>query len=135
MSDSNSRPLARGEGYNPETETYHVSFEWTNSDSASYAVIESLSAVSGVEPTSLTPLYETLDPTALDALFRPVSGETPRHHGSISFSHDGYDMTVLAHGEIAIGIPEEEKVGGEIEGGQKGGRGDRISAEEERYDV
>ncbi|WP_408960773.1 HalOD1 output domain-containing protein [Natrinema sp. 74] len=109
MSEISDTPLADRVGYDPETETYHVQFAWTGPEPASYAVVQSLAAVTDTEPESMQPLYKTLEPNALDALFQPGSNDTPRPQGTVSFAHEGHDVTVHASGEIIIDVSEEER--------------------------
>ncbi|ELY30155.1 hypothetical protein C500_09384 [Natrialba magadii ATCC 43099] len=60
---------------------------------ASLAVINAVSAVADRDPTELPPLYETIDPDALDALLseQTETGVRPE----VSFSYDGYAVTVV----------------------------------------
>jgi len=81
-------------------------------ESLSDAVIAALREAEGVSSDSdasaametvgvLTPLFETIDPDALNALFSPThSGDT--RTGSVTFTHDGYDVTVTADGEVTV---------------------------------
>jgi hypothetical protein len=62
----------------------------------SYAVIESVAAREGVDPLHLDePLYETVNPDALDSLFR---GST----GSVVFEFHGYIVTVDSDGDVDL---------------------------------
>ncbi len=47
------------------------------------------------------PLFETVDPDALDALFSQSVGGT-RSMGSVSFTHSGFEVTARASGEILV---------------------------------
>lgn len=72
-------------------------FEWADSDAASTAVIEAVSSAAHEDATEMPPLYETLDPDALDTLFTsPNEDGTPR---SVEFSYNGYRVAVDASGE------------------------------------
>lgn len=63
----------------------------------STAVLETVAAVEGCEPTDLeTPLYECVDPEALDALVAsPLRGE-------VRFSYHGYELTVDGRGNVDV---------------------------------
>jgi len=50
---------------------------------------------------SLDPLYETIDPGALDALFRDRTDDPPAT-GTVEFVYCGYDVTVEAPGAITV---------------------------------
>ena len=52
----------------------------------------------GAEP--LEPLYETIDPDALDALFRHADGE--RRSGAVEFAYSGYEVTVCSAGLVTV---------------------------------
>ncbi len=66
-------------------------------DRASTAVLEAVAAEEGCEPTELdVPLYEHVDPEALDALVSsPLSGH-------VSFTYHGYELTVDGGGAVRI---------------------------------
>lgn len=73
------------------------------SASPSRAVVEAVASREGIDPVSLeTPLYEAIDPDALDALVRrapPTSDRAPLH---VEFTYHGYDVTVSSEGEVAV---------------------------------
>ena len=80
----------------------------------SEAVIAALREAAGVADSDastamqtvgvLTPLFETIDPDALNALFSPThSGDT--RTGSVTFTHDGYEVTVTGAGEVTVSSP------------------------------
>ena len=61
------------------------------------ALVDALASAAGVDPMSIEPIYETLDPDALDALFRPGSGEM-----TLRFEHDGFHVEVDGGGTIHV---------------------------------
>lgn len=68
-------------------------------------VIERIADVEGVEPTSLTPLYEVIDPDSLDNLFAPtMSGDRARGH--VVFSYNGHVVSVRGDGRIELDDPD-----------------------------
>lgn len=67
----------------------------------SLRIVDSIAAENGCDPTDLPVLYETIDPGALDALFRP-SGTSQRSIGQVSFRYAGYRVSVDADGTITI---------------------------------
>ena len=66
-------------------------------ESVSIAVVTAVSTRRGVAPTELPPLYEWIDPDALDALFKPTRRGGPRR-GELEFTYDGHEITVT-HGD------------------------------------
>lgn len=63
----------------------------------SVAVLEAVAAEEGCEPTDLdAPLYEHVDPEALDALVSsPIKGR-------ITFTYHGYRLTVDDDGAVSV---------------------------------
>ncbi|MEY7849998.1 HalOD1 output domain-containing protein [Natrarchaeobius sp. A-rgal3] len=72
----------------------------------STTIVHALADCIGVDPTdSRISLYDSVDPDALDALFRPRHDGTPRVGATLSFVvHDHY-VTVHGNGEILIDPP------------------------------
>jgi hypothetical protein len=50
----------------------------------------------------MEPLYTYIDPDALDALVSPKTVRRCETMDSVSFSYDGYDVTVLRSGEVSV---------------------------------
>lgn len=73
----------------------------TGGRTASIAVIDAISAISGTDPTELPPLYERVDPDALNALFDSRNG-----HGDsdlqVEFSYNGFEVTVQDGPRVTI---------------------------------
>lgn len=65
------------------------------SESASIAVVSAVAAAKETDPTSLPPLYETIDPDVLDDV---VACDTMR----VSFEYAGYEIHVDGRGPIAL---------------------------------
>lgn len=64
----------------------------------SIGVVETVAAAERVDPAALdTPLYEVIDPEALDRLVS--QGGTL---GKVSFDYRGYGITVSGDGEIVL---------------------------------
>jgi len=67
------------------------------SDELSVAVVNHVAALEGCDATELAyPLYESIDPDALDALFRAGSD------GYLEFSYHGYEIRVTSDGSIDV---------------------------------
>ena len=52
----------------------------------------------GVDPLECPPLYDHVDPTALNALFDGRSAT----HGTVTFEYAGYTVTVTSEGDIEL---------------------------------
>jgi hypothetical protein len=77
------------------------------SDDISRAVVEAVAEAEGVDSVELTPpLYEAVDPDALNRLFAatPSAG---RMEGRVSFRYNGYEVTVWGDGYVSIASREE----------------------------
>lgn len=70
--------------------------------SLSHAVVEAVAEAEGVDPVALrTPLYEAIDPDALDAVFEPADESAPLD-GRVSFEYYGYTVAVGSDGAVTL---------------------------------
>lgn len=76
---------------------YETSFDPT-SEPASTAVIRTLAVANDMEPLAIPPLFESIDPDALDAVFRRSTGEAKR----VAFTHSKCQVEVLSEGRIRV---------------------------------
>ena len=83
----------------PRPATFHTHF--TATEPPSIAVSRSLAAIEGVEQTQLDPLAESVEPEALDNIFREpvVGGENAI---VTEFTTSGHRVTVRDDGSILI---------------------------------
>ncbi|MXV63535.1 hypothetical protein GS429_16025 [Natronorubrum sp. JWXQ-INN-674] len=78
--------------------------------SVSIAVVTAIATQRGVSETELPPLYEFIDPDALDALFESTRAGGPRH-GRLEFTYDGHEVAVECGDNLEItvdGTPASE---------------------------
>ncbi|WP_246310449.1 HalOD1 output domain-containing protein [Halorarum halophilum] len=61
-----------------------------------------MSATEHCSPESLPPLYETLDPDALDNLIESWEKNTARQSGQVSFEYSNSLVTVDDHDSILV---------------------------------
>lgn len=66
----------------------------------SESVIHRIADHKGVDPLELTPLYESIDPDALDALVRTASVNASTFQ--VEFTHQGCDVTVSGDGSVHV---------------------------------
>lgn len=76
-----------------------LTVERQHSETASEAVIRALSMATGAEPTAFTPLYESIEPDALDDLFQ--GNTTGTETRSIRFTHDDY-LVVCRNSAVSV---------------------------------
>jgi len=67
-------------------------------DSPSLRVVEALADATDTDPLELEPLYNVVDPEALDRLFRTDSGVP----ASVRFEYDGHTVEVGSDGSVSI---------------------------------
>lgn len=98
---------------NPKTGTYRTVYDWEENESLSTRLLVAIEAITDVSPNELPPLYDYVDPDALDRLFEPRA-ETARTRaaGNITIPYAGFLVTIHADGVITIRrserIAEEE---------------------------
>ena len=77
-------------------------FEYTQGESVSVAIVEAVSTVEGVSHSRLEPrLYDVVDPDALDRVV-----ETGEADLELSISLNGYRVTVFGDGRIRVAESE-----------------------------
>ena len=69
---------------------------------ASEAVVATVAERAGTDPVALPPLYDTIDPDALDAIFRDG------RPGRVSFGYAGYEVTVCGRDQITVICEESD---------------------------
>lgn len=70
----------------------------TDSDEeVSTAVVRAIEEVTNTPVVESPPLYDAVDPDALDSLFRDRDTD-----GEVQFEHDGYRITATGAGEVRI---------------------------------
>ena len=85
--------------HEPEVSEFEVTVDVD--DSASRAVIRAIAAVRGVEPTDLDPLYEAVDPEALDAMFDDAPGGSDGEI-SVSFRVDELQVVITSDEGVIV---------------------------------
>lgn len=72
----------------------------TDSACPSIAIVEKVAALEGTDLTELPPLYEVVDPEALDELVESADPESADFE--VEFPYCGHEVTVSTDGEIDI---------------------------------
>lgn len=75
-------------------------------DSISGRVVTAVADAKDVDPLQLSPLYEAVDPDALERLFQapPTGGD--RAVGRVVFTIDGCEVVVHSDGDVDVTAPE-----------------------------
>lgn len=88
--------------YDPQTESYHLTYDWRVSEPLSTLIITAIADITGNAPTDLEPLYDRIDPDALDRLFSPNPDGSLGAAGPVTFTFHGHEVTVERHGHVVI---------------------------------
>ncbi|MFC3957067.1 HalOD1 output domain-containing protein [Halovivax cerinus] len=71
-------------------------------ETPAHSVVRGVSAVTNTDPATLQPLYDTIDPDALNRLFERRTGADGGSAGTISFRFNGCDVTISADGRTTV---------------------------------
>jgi len=94
-------------------DTYYAQHDVDGPAEFSTTVVHALSDLAGVDVTETrSMLYDSIDPDALNHLFRPKLDGTPRPPGHVVFSAWNYRVTAYSDGRIAIQVPSQQPVAG-----------------------
>ena len=69
---------------------------------ASLSIIERIATLEETDPITLPPLYDAIDPEALDSVVDSSTASSSRSPATVRFSYCGYDVLVRRDGEITI---------------------------------
>lgn len=83
------------------TNTIQTEFDWTDVE-PSTAIIELIAEATDCDPIDLEPLYESVDPDALDRLVRGNGVDPHDQRLSVSFSFDGHAVAVRSSGVVEL---------------------------------
>lgn len=91
-----------------ERETYEVRHEPASDAPISNAITEAVATATETEQKDLRPLYEVVEPDALDRIFAPTSspGSETARDGHVVFSYEGCTVRVTADGRVVV-IPDD----------------------------
>lgn len=82
-------------------DVFQVEYDWSNI-SPSTAVAETIAVVVDRDPTSLDPLYEWVEPDALDSIMSSNEAGSTDQNIVISFTFYDLSITVDAQGEVVV---------------------------------
>lgn len=78
-------------------------------ETPSMAVVSAVADLTGTEPSELDPLYETIDPDALNSLFQGSQADGPHARGQVSFSVAGCKVVVHGSHKVVVSPTEETR--------------------------
>ena len=89
------------------SDAIRATFEWSSTD-PSQAVVETVAVASNREPKAIEPLYDVVDPDALDSLVGANGTASSRSGPTVTFEFAGHDVTVRGDGTVVVrpgGLP------------------------------
>lgn len=88
--------------YDPEADIYRLSDVHSSPGAISTVIVTAVAAIHDVPIASLETLTDRVDPDALDRLFAPCRGGSPRIDGTLTFQFADCTITVESEGEVRI---------------------------------
>lgn len=89
-------------GYDPTVETYHARHDWGGEVPLTTSVVEAITTVTDEDPAAVEPLYDSLDPDALEGVLRSLRASGHGPGGTVHFTFHGRDVDVGADGTICV---------------------------------
>jgi hypothetical protein len=93
--------VTRPENSDPEQEAVRRQFDWAETR-PSQAVIETVAEALDRSPTTFGPLFEYVDPDALNALFGSEGRVVSDEYTTVSFLFATLDVTVRSDGTVTV---------------------------------
>src|SRR6056297_2846851 len=93
--------------YDKSEDLYHAHHDFESRDSLATSVVNLIETIEETEQKELSPLYDTIDPEALNALFRPQR-HSHRDDGSVWFVFEDYQVTIFADGDIELRLDQKD---------------------------
>lgn len=85
-----------------EPTTTHFYHDWDGDDPLSTRIVTAVADVTGEDEREVAPLYDTIDPDCLEALFAPGNSDHDRSSGLVRFSHGTCRITVHGTGFVIV---------------------------------
>lgn len=75
----------------------------TDSDAVCETIVTAVADAKGVSPLEVSPpLYEAIDPDAIQAVLASMQSPPEESVGTLQFPYSGYDVTVTEDGRVSI---------------------------------
>jgi hypothetical protein len=87
------------------TEVVETRYRWDETDPTA-AIVQSVAAVTGREPTAMRPVYDVLNPDALNELLT-FDGQHLRERSlRVTVTYEGCEVVLAADGRLAVALTE-----------------------------
>lgn len=81
----------------------------TDADAVGEAIVTEIADVKGVSPLDVSPpLYDAIDPDALEAVIASMQSQPTEPAGRLQFAYSGFDVTVTEDGGVSVASREAE---------------------------
>lgn len=109
MSREASYPQSAPSSVDDANVVYRTVHNWDGREPLSDTVVRAISEASGLDPIELSaPLIGSVDPDALDALFRPRHDGSPRRaDGRVAFTNNGFEVVIHGDGRVFVYEPTQ----------------------------
>lgn len=78
-------------------------YRWNDGANVSEAIVNAVAKFAGVDPLEMEPIYDGIDPDALDTLFDSRTDGTHRSGGlNVEFRLDGYAVALSSDRRIRV---------------------------------
>lgn len=94
-------PPSTNRSFDPSTKPIRTTFDW-GTISPSIAVVETVARARDEEPTAVPPLFDRLDPDALDLVFEDWLKGPGKDEIRLSFPFAAHEVTVTSGGEVTV---------------------------------
>lgn len=65
-------------------------------------IVRVMAVAHDTDPTALPPVYEAIDPDALEAVLTSLAANAPAESGTVEFAYDDHTVTVESSGAIHL---------------------------------
>lgn len=93
--------------FEPATNIYSICHDWGGDERVMATIVRAVAIVTNTPPSDFDPLFESIDPDALDQLFDGPSGDSAQDTSWVSFRFNDCTVQVSATGTIEI-TPDED---------------------------
>ena len=88
--------------YDDEGEIYRARFTWNDATTPSTAIVETLAAIEGRDPTEYPPLRRCVNTDSLDELLRRRSARRETEGVEVEFAYSRYRIAVSSNGIVSV---------------------------------